>query len=177
MLGALCDSAKNLKETIALDLISTILGDGKSSRLYSDLIEKRENPYYYQIESCHYQFRDGDNFFVEANFEADKKDVVIEELKSHLKSLEKIEENELQKAKKRAKVNFVQDSEMVADIADSIGYWVSVCDDISLADKYLSTLDEIDCGYLEDIAKKYLSPDMVSISILMPESYKESKGE
>ena len=29
MIGALCDSAKNLKETIALDLLSTILGDGK----------------------------------------------------------------------------------------------------------------------------------------------------
>ena len=178
MLGALCDSAKNLKETIALDLISTILGDGKSSRLYRELIEKCENPHYYQIESCHYQFRDGDNFFIEANFDADKKDVVIGELKNHLKELEVINESELQKAKKRAKVNFVQESEMVADIADSIGYWVSVCDDISQANKYLKTLDEIDCGYLSEIAKKYLSPEFVSISLLMPESYKkESKGE
>ena len=53
MMGALCDSAKNLKETIALDLISTILGDGKSSRLYSELIENSKNPHYYQLESCH----------------------------------------------------------------------------------------------------------------------------
>ena len=43
MMGALCDSAKNLKETIALDLISTILGDGKSSRLYSDLVLRKLN--------------------------------------------------------------------------------------------------------------------------------------
>ena len=173
MLGALCDSAKNLKETIALDLLATILGDGKSSRLYSELIEKPENPHYYQVESCHYQFRDGDNFFIEANFDAQKKDVVIDELKNQLKNLQNITDEEFQKAKKRAKVNFVQDTEMVADIADSIGYWVSVCDDITLADKYLATLNNIDSKYLEDIANKYLNPDNVSVSVLLPEGLKE----
>ncbi len=169
MIGALADSAKNLKETIALDLLSTILGDGKSSRLYSDLIESKIQPYYYQLESCHYQFKDGDNFFIEANFNPEKKDIVIEELKNHLKKLEKIQPNELQKAKKRAKVNFAQDSEMVADIADSIGYWMTVCDDISLAAKYLPMLEEIDCDYLQEIAKKYLNPNKVSVSLLLPE--------
>ena len=87
MLGALCDSAKNLKETIALDLISTILGDGKSSRLYTGLIENCASPHYYQVESCHYQFKDGDNFFIEANFNPAKKDIVVEELKEYLKNL------------------------------------------------------------------------------------------
>ena len=58
-------------------MLSTILGDGKSSRLYCELIEKPQNPYYYQVESCHYQFRDGDNLFIEANFDADKKDIVV----------------------------------------------------------------------------------------------------
>ena len=168
MMGALCDSAKNLKETIALDLISTILGDGKSSRLYSELIENSKNPHYYQLESCHYQFKDGDNFLIEANFDADKKDIVIEELKTQLDRLNSIDETELKKAKKRAKVNFAQESEMVSDIADAIGYWMSVCEDITLANKYLDTLNEIDCKYLEEIAKKYLSKEKLSISLLLP---------
>lgn len=168
MMGALCDSAKNLKETIALDLISTILGDGKSSRLYSELIENSKNPHYYQLESCHYQFKDGDNFIIEANFDADKKDIVIEELKTQLDRLNSIDETELKKAKKRAKVNFAQESEMVSDIADAIGYWMSVCEDITLANKYLDTLNEIDCKYLEEIAKKYLSKEKLSISLLLP---------
>jgi zinc protease len=168
MMGALCDSAKNLKETIALDLISTILGDGKSSRLYSDLIEKQQNPHYYQLESCHYQFKDGDNFFIEANFDADKKDIVIEEIKNQLEKLSTITEEELKKAKKRAKVNFAQESEMVSDIADAIGYWMTVVEDVTLANQYLETLNEIDCKYLEDIAKKYLSPEKLSTSLLLP---------
>ena len=168
IMGALCDSAKNLKETIALDLISTILGDGKSSRLYSDLIENVENPHYYQIESCHYQFKDGDNFLIEANFDANKKDVVIDEIKSQLEKLQTITETELNKAKKRAKVNFAQESEMVSDIADAIGYWMTVVEDVSVANKYLETLAEINCKYLEDIAKKYLNPNKLSTSLLLP---------
>ena len=61
---------------------------------------------------------------------------------------------------------------MVADIADAIGYWATVCDDISLADKYLKTLEEIDCTYLQNIAQKYLNPDKISISLLLPEGDK-----
>lgn len=168
MMGALCDSAKNLKETIALDLISTILGDGKSSRLSLELIEKPENPHYYQLESCHYQFKDGDNFFIEANFDADKKDIVVDEIKSQLQKLSTITEIELSKAKKRARVNFAQESEMVSDIADAIGYWMTVVEDVSVANKYLETLNEIDCKYLEEISKKYLSPERLSTSLLLP---------
>lgn len=176
MMGALCDSAKNLKETIALDLLSTILGDGKSSRLYSSLVDNTSSPYCYQIESCHYQFRDGDNFFIEANFDAAKADILIPELKQQLEKLTVISIEELKKAKKRVRVNFVQDSEMVADIADNIGYWMSVCDDIKMANEYLNVLNEINCNYLQDIAKKYLDPKNMSISLLLPNSMKEENN-
>ncbi len=172
MVGALCPSAKKLKETTALDLLSTILGDGKSSRLNRELIENCTNPHYYQLESCHYQFKDGDNFFIEANFDPDKKEIVVEELKHQLEKLQKIDEDELQKAKKRAKVNFAQDSETVSDIADTIGYYATVCEDVSMADKYLSVLNKTDCKYLQKIAKKYLNPKNICISLLMPEDRK-----
>lgn len=172
MMGALCDSAKNLKETIALDLLSTILGDGKSSRLYSDLIEETDEPYFYQVDSCHYQFKDGDNFFIEAVFDPAKKETAIKELKDHLDDLDYITEEELKKAKKRAMVNFAQDSETVCDIADTIGYYATVTDDISLASKYLATLEKIDCAYLEKIAKKYLNSNVVSVALLLPRGEK-----
>ncbi len=173
MMGALCDSPKNLKETIALDLLSTILGDGKSSRLYVNLIENNDNPYYYQLDSYHYQYRDGDNFMIEANFDSDKKDIVVDEIKKYIKGLEKIDEIELKKAKKRALVNFAQDSEMVNDISDMIGFWFCVVEDIKKADEYIKTLDDIDCNYLSQIAKKYLDPDKFSISMLLDEKFKK----
>jgi len=57
---------------------------------------------------------------------------------------------------------------MVSDIADAIGYWATVCEDLTMPNKYLSTLEEINCKYLEDIAKKYLDPQKLSISLLLP---------
>ena len=57
---------------------------------------------------------------------------------------------------------------MVSDIADSIGYWVTVCEDLNLPKKYLKTLNDIDCKYLQKVAKKYLNPKNVSVSILLP---------
>ena len=98
--------------------------------------------------------------------------MVIQEIKEHLANLKTINEDELQKAKKRARVNFAQDAEMVSDIADSIGYWTTVCEDVSLADKYLQILDEITCEYLEEIAQKHLNPDNMSISLLLPKKDK-----
>ncbi len=172
MLGFLCDSARNLKETIALDVISNILGEGKSSRLNMRFIEGRHEPYVSQIETCHYQFKDGDNFFIEANFDPDKKDEFIEELKDELDKLANITEDELKKAKKRARVNFAQEAETVSDIADSIGYYMTVCEDLKPAEEYLSTLDEIDTKYLSDYAVKYLNRNVCSISTLLPEGDK-----
>ena len=169
MLGFLCDSAKNLKETIALDIISIILGEGKSSRLYSRFIENPSEPYVYQIETCHYQFKDGDNFFIEATFDPAKKDALMTELKEELDKLAQISSEELNKAKKRARVNFAQEAETVSDIADSIGYYMTVCEDLNPASKYLDTLNEIDTLYISQTAQKYLNRNVCSSCTLMPQ--------
>jgi len=169
MLGFLCDSAKNLKETIALDLISTILGEGKSSRLNMNLIETPEKPHYYSVDSCHYQFKDGDNFFVNANFDPEAYGVVVDEIKTELEKLGTISAGEFQKAKKQIKVDFASNSETVAKISDNIGYYLTVCEDLRAAQNYEKMLEEIDEKYLESIAAKYLDPQKCSVSVLLPE--------
>ncbi len=169
MAGFLCDSAKNMKETIALDLICTIFGEGKSSRLNVNLIETPEKPHYYSISSCHYQFRDGDNFFINANFDPAAYNKVVGEIKDELEKLKTISEEELQKAKKQSKVDFASDSETVAKISDNIGYYLTVCEDLNMAQNYERMLDEIDVKYLEEIVSRYLDPRKCSISVLLPE--------
>ncbi len=168
MFGFLADKAKNLKETISLDLISVIFGEGKSSRLNQKFIETPEKPHFYQIDTCHYQFKDGDNFFIEANFDPTFKDEVISEVKNEVNLLSKISEEELNKAKKRLKVNFAESAETVSEIADTIGHYMTVMEDVALANEYLKALDEIDTNYIENVVKKYLTNDKCSISILMP---------
>lgn len=169
MAGFLCDSAKNLKETIALDLISVIFGEGKSARLHSNLIENVAKPHYYSIDCCHYQFKDGDNFFINANFDPKFYNKIVPEIKAELEKLKTITNEELKKAKKQIKVEFASNSETVAKISDEIGYYLTVCEDLNKADDYEKMLVEIDEKYLEGIVRKYLDGSKCSISTLLPE--------
>ena len=57
-----------------------------------------------------------------------------------------------------------------SEIADTIGHYVTVLEDVSLANEYLKALNEIDVLYLKGVVQKYLSKNQCSISILMPKS-------
>ena len=67
MVGFLGPKANQLKANIELDIISIILGESTSSRLYQNLIEKQPEPIFNMANAEHYQFKDGNNFFVQAN--------------------------------------------------------------------------------------------------------------
>lgn len=170
MLGFLGPKAKELKENIELDLISIILGEGTSSRLYQNLIEKQAEPIVNYADSTHYPFKDGNNFFIQANFRPDKKEQVIDMLKNELNKLltEKISEEELLKAKKKMKSRFAEEAETVSEIGETIGYYMTVCEDLKLVEEYLKDLENINITDLEDAIKKYLNLDNAVISILMP---------
>ncbi len=168
MFGFLTDVPKNLKETIALSLLTGILGGSRTSRLNSKLIENVDKPHYNAIDTCYYQFREGNNFFIEANFDPDYKEQVIKEIKEELKGLNKITEDELKRAKKRTLVEFVENAETVSDIAEEIGHYYTVCGDLSYVKQYETTLDEITKEYLEEVASKYLDGDRCAIGVVMP---------
>lgn len=171
MFGWLGPKAADLKATICLDLISIIFGDGTSSRLQQDLVEKLPDKIFNMVSSEHYQFKDGDNFFVMANFKPEAKDRAIELVKKELAGLldNKITQEELSKAKKRIKSRFAFSAETVSEIGETIGYYMTVCSDLKLIEDYLADLDSISVDDLEEIIRKYLSLDNAVISVLVPE--------
>ena len=172
MLGWLGPRAKELKENIELDIISIILGDSTSSRMYQNLIEKLPEPVFNMANTEHYQFKDGNNFFVQANFKPEKQDLAIELVKKEVTGLltEKITKEELEKAKKKIKSRFAYAAETVSEIGETIGYYMTVCEDLKLVEEYLSDLDSITIEDLEKTIKKYLNLDNAVISLLKPEN-------
>lgn len=171
MLGWLGPKANQLKENIELDIISIILGESTSSRLYQNLIEKQPEPIFNMANAEHYQFKDGNNFFVQANFKPEKKEIAIELVKKEIKDLleNKISDDELEKAKKKIKSRFAYTAETVSEIGENIGYYMTVCEDLKLIEDYLKDLEEITIEDLEKTIRKYLSLDNAVISILEPE--------
>lgn len=171
MFGYLGPLACDLKNSTALEMLAIILGDGTSSRMYQNLIEKQPEQIFNVINSEHYQFRDGDNFFIQANFRPDKKDFAIELVKKELEKLqlEPVSEEEFLKAKKKIKSQFAHNAETVSEIGETIGYYMTVCNDLSLIEDYLKVLEEISVNDLQEVAKKYLDISTASISILLPQ--------
>ena len=159
MIGWLGPKASLLKENIELDIISIILGDSTSSRMYQNLIEKQAEPIFNMANCEHYQFKDGNNFFVQANFKPEKQDYALELVKGEINGLlaNKITQEELEKAKKKIKSRFAYAAETVSEIGETIGYYMTVCEDLKLVEEYLSDLNSITIEDLENTVKKYLN--------------------
>ena len=171
MVGFLGPKANQLKANIELDIISIILGESTSSRLYQNLIEKQSEPIFNMANAEHYQFKDGNNFFVQANFKPEKRDRAVELVKQEITNLltNRITEEELEKAKKKIKSRFAYSAETVSEIGETIGYYMTVCEDLKLIENYLKDLDEITVEDLENTIKQYLNINNAVISILEPE--------
>ncbi len=171
IIGFLGPKANQLKANIELDIISIILGESTSSRLYQNLIEKQSEPVFNMANAEHYQFKDGNNFFVQANFKPEKRDIALELVKKEIENLltNRITEDELAKAKKKTKSRFAYAAETVSEIGETIGYYMTVCEDLKLIETYLKVVEDITVDDLENTIKKYLSLDNAVISILEPE--------
>lgn len=169
MFGFLGAEAKDLKNVIALEMLAIILGEGTSSRLYLNLIENQEEHIFNMIDAENYTFRDGCNFFVQANLNPQYKDKAVELVKSEIEKLkEGVTERELNKARKKLKSRFACEVETVSDIGETIGYYMTVCDDLALAEEYLPICDSVTNEDLIEAAKKYLDLNHAVISILKP---------
>lgn len=175
MFGYLGSLACDIKTSTILEMVSLLLGQGQSSRLYRELIEKTENSVFNVISCDYYHFRDGGNLFIEANFKPEEKENAIEQIKIQIEKLinEGISEQELKKAKKKLKAGFAENSETVSDIAENIGYYMTVCGKLDYVNEYITAIDTITCDDVIKCCEKYLNLNKTVISVLMPESYKK----
>lgn len=171
MYGWLGPKACDIKGTICLDMISIIFGDGTSSRLYQNLIEKQPVQIFNMISSEHYQFKDGNNFFIQANCKPEKKDEAIKLVEKELRGLLEvpITEAEMLKAKKKIKSRFAYSAETVSEIGETIGYYTTVCEKLELIEEYLNDLESISLDDLNITIEKYLNLNNSVLSILVPE--------
>ena len=169
MFGYLGVPARDLRNLIALEMLSIILGEGASSRLYQNLIENSQERIFNIIDAENYAFRDGSNFFVQANFNPEYKDKAIELVKNEVEKLkENITERELNKARKKLKSRFACEVETVSEIGETIGYYMTVCDDLALAEDYIPICEKLTAEDLKEAAKKYLDINNAVIAVLSP---------
>lgn len=169
--GWLGPVATNIRDNIGLELANIVLGEGQSSRLYQELIERAQEPIFNVVACDYYSFRDGGTFFVQSNFRADKKDEALSQIKNVVNTLlsDGMTEQEFHKAKKKLKSRFAEESETVSDISENIGYYMTVCDSLDLVEHYLEELENYTKGDVLEVMKKYLQFKNSVTTVLLPE--------
>ena len=73
------------------------------------------------------------------------------------------------------KIRFAELSETVSEIGETIGFNITVCDDVSSLNDYLKTLDFITKEDVQETARKYLDINKATISVIMPEGAGENE--
>jgi len=164
------DSA-DLKETIALDVASKVLGEGRSSRLYQALIERPKAPVFNAISSGQSTFKLGNVIFIQGNFNgSDASDClkrVNDEVSDYLFK-NPITPDEFGRAVKKMKVDFAETSETASGIADTIGEAVTITGTLDSYTRYLEVLGSLTLEDVRKAAVTWLDPRRVYTASLLP---------
>ncbi len=161
-------------DALALDLLSTILASGRSSRLYQDLVYRK------QIATGVDADYDGlaigpTTFSFTAQVMPEKQtaeveqaiDALIEQIKS-----EPVTDRELQKAKNQVEAAFVFGQDSIFGQAMRLARFESVAR-WQLIDGYLPGIRAVTAADVLRVAKKYLDPDQRTVAMLIPTKEKD----
>ena len=164
----------NDKTTFTLDVLSEILGGGKSSRLYKDV--KEQKGLAYNISVTNGSFRDDGILYITANFTPNNYEKLEKAIFENIKNIQKygITEEELQRAKNKIIQDTYYSRESTANIASELGYIVALTGNSNLYNTYIESIKKVSLCDVQTAAQKFLGINKSAISVVLPESVKKS---
>ena len=160
-------SVANLEEAIQLELVATLLTEGRSSRLIQDLLE--DSGLVQDITSSFALQQEAGLFTISAYLEAENLQLVEDRIIQQVTDLinHQVSEVELNKAKRSLCNHFTFALESPSQLANFLGYHsllgcVDLCRDWSTA--YGDMIKKVQPKDLQYLAKKYLNPDKCIIT-------------
>lgn len=171
MIGFRGVPAADKKDSAALDILATILGDGRTSRLYQNIKEQKQLAY--SISAGNSSFKDDSILFVRANFLPENLEKLEKAIFEEIYKLANspIDPAEIQKAKTIIERDTYYSRESISNITNEMGYIAVLTGDVNYYDEYLNDIKNVSAKKLEEVAKKYLDSNKASVSILLPENY------
>lgn len=163
-LGPAIDS----QDQYALDLLATMLGAGRSSRLNETLREEKQ--LVYDISSSFMSQRGNGIFLVDALYPPNRIPEVTSAVMAEISrfSVAEVSDKELAKAKQMLTADFILNNQTAADKANTLGYYASIAK-VDYALKYLEEIKNVSREDISRVAKKYLGHNFTSI-LLLPET-------
>jgi zinc protease len=156
-----------------LQVASTILSAGQSSRLYRSLVYEKQVAL--QASGQAYVLEDPGAFFFFSILQGGRKpgegEQALLEQVERLKN-EPVSAEELEKARNQFIADLVFGRQTVMSKATAIGYAAVIQGDITLLNRELAEFQKVTAADIQRVAKKYLSPENRTVVYMLPESMK-----
>lgn len=159
---------KEDKDTYALDVLATILGDSRSSVLNQRL--KEEKQLVYSITASNSSFMDDGLFVIFSSFKPKNLKAVENEIFSEIDFVKRggITEAQITKAINMIKTSTYYSRESISNISNEMGYMTLFWGNTWYYDNYLTNIEKVKKGDVLRVARKYLDKNKTAISIVMP---------
>lgn len=159
-----------LSETYALDILATILGQGRTSRLVQDLREKRG--LVSAISCSNITQRLQGVFYISARLRVEHLAEVEAAITEHINQLhrELITQNEMTRVRTQVANRFIFGNETPSDRANLYGYYQAIVGNFTLALEYPSQIQALNAENLQKAIHKYLLPQAYGVVILKPQT-------
>lgn len=171
VLGFLGPPSVDLKTEIALDVLSLILGEGKSSRLQQRLLEQLPNTPFIEAGSSHWTYRDNSNVLAFGIAQPDAAERAFDLLRREIGQLhaEPPTDGEIEMATTRLEASFAATAETSAGIAGAIADSMGRLNNPSNYLDYLPLLRGLTRDDLADCAAQYLPLEHLCAVTVSPE--------
>jgi predicted Zn-dependent peptidase len=151
----------------AVDLLSTLLGEGMSSRLFLELREERA--LVYDVHSYPSEFRDAGSFTVYAGCDPENARITVEAaLEETARMLEDVPKAEFEKAKSMARGRIQLRMEDTRSVAGWLGSQELLTDRILDVDEVVARIDAVTLDDVMRVGRDLLRPECAALAAVGP---------
>jgi zinc protease len=164
------------RDARVLDFISTILSDGKSSRLYKKIVDDKKMAL--QIGAFSYNQEDYGTYILYGLPQAPStSENILTEIDSEIVKLQTdlISDRELQKLQNKYENKYVNSNASIEGIADNLATYYMLYEDVNLINTEIDLYRSITPEEIRAVAKKYLNPNQRLVLDYVPSSDKVKK--
>ncbi len=160
---------ENHPDDIALTVLMSILGNGDSSRLYADLVQKRRLATRVLAEA-YTQEKMGFIGAGAALLPGVDPQAALQAIDDHIKTIIEtpVPEAELAKAKNQLRRDLITQTLTVEGKANVLGRTAALFGDPDIANRLLEDVDRVTVGDVQRVAKAYFKPEARTVLRIMP---------